>query len=162
MMGCSSWATADDAMKQRNNEVTMKGRSARQCVMSFMVSSIGDHSRCEMPSTAKALLIHRSIYPSRMWVDLQRGDDFVEVMENPDFVGGLDARIEIGIRAGDNFNEKLVAGVVGKDGVVAIQVAGAQGGRAPLPPVKDEALSGCYAGGVSVIGESDERIADLG
>jgi hypothetical protein len=38
-----------------------------------------------------------------MWMDLEGGDDFVEVMEDFDFVGGLDAGIEIGIGTGDNF-----------------------------------------------------------
>ena len=94
-------------------------------------------------------------------VDLGGGDDFGEVVEDFGGVGGLDAGIGIGIGAGGDLEEELVAGAVGKAGVVAVEFARAHGGGASLDPGESEALDGGGAEGDSVVGGGGESVAGV-
>ncbi len=92
-------------------------------------------------------------------VELEGGDDFGELMEDFGSVGGLELVVAVVIGADGDLEEELVAGAVGEAGVVAVEVAGAKGGRACLDPGESEALDGSGANGESVIAGGGERMA---
>ena len=51
MVGCCSFcAAAREETRHKTNNAKMEGHRARRWMMSFMASSIGDHSVGEMPS----------------------------------------------------------------------------------------------------------------
>ena len=92
-------------------------------------------------------------------MELEGGDDFVEVAEDFGFVGVLDAGVGVGVGGGDDLEVEFVASSGGEGGVVAVEKCGASGGGGCLTPMKDEALSGCCAGGVGGVDGSGEGLA---
>lgn len=68
------------------------------------------------------------------FLELDRGNDFGELAHDLEFVGGLDAGVLFGMGAGDDLEEKFVAGGVGEAGVVAVEVDRAKGHGACLDP----------------------------
>jgi len=73
-------------------------------------------------------------------VDLHSGNNFAELTHDFNLVGILDTGVGVGVGTDDDFEEKFVAGSVGKAGIVAVQVSCAHCSRASLAPLKDDAL----------------------
>src|SRR3979411_3083761 len=98
-------------------------------------------SRLRRASFAANALRRKS--SARWRMDLETGNNFVEVAHDFGFVGVLDAGVEIGIGASNDLEEKFVASSARKAGVIAVEISRAHSGGASLPPVKGDALNGC-------------------